>query len=438
MAASGCIIKKDIMKNKSVSTVQQVKAVRKTVTYFFLTLVGCTMLIPFLWMISTSLKTRDQVFSANWLPVKSYVRYAGGMIKVDKISPLAKKPGIYRVMIMSGTDKGKIIDASTNDLTKSILSENLFSLKATDDHGEENILDVKFFEIIEPMYFRVDIQNPYDNYKPLQLDVPENKIIRKIAPQWSNFTRAIAVSGVFGRAYINSIVVAVIVTLGQVFTSSLAAYAFARLKFPGRDTLFMGYLATMMIPGAVTMIPVFVILKTMPDVLNSLFGTDFFSSALYVQFGSTAARFYAGKPIGLDSYFAIIAPGLFSAYGTFMLRQFFMSLPVDLEDAARIDGCNLFRVYTNVILPLSKPALATLTIFTLMGSWRSFMWPMVVTSTPSMQTLPVMLQSFMGVTSTQWELLMAGNLMVIAPLIIVFFIGQRFFIEGIQLGAVKG
>jgi len=143
-------------------------------------------------------------------------------------------------------------------------------------------------------------------------------------------------------------------------------------------------------------------------------------------------------PSGLDSYFALIAPGLFSAYGTFMLRQFFMGLPVDLEDAAKIDGCSLFRVYTNVILPLSKPALVTLTIFTFMGAWRAFMWPMVVTSSQHMQTLPVMLSSFMGVTSTEWELLMAATMMVIAPVIIVFLIGQRFFIEGIQLGAVKG
>ena len=201
--------------------------------------------------------------------------------------------------------------------------------------------------------------------------------------------------------------------------------------------LFMGYLATLMIPNAITMIPVFVILKAMPDILNTIFGTSFFSSSLYIQF-SESIKLYAGKPIGLDSYFALIAPSLFGAYGTFLLRQFFLGLPTDLEDAAKIDGCSLFRVYSTIILPLSKPALATLAIFMFMSSWRSFMWPMVVTSNPNMQTLPVMLQAFASITSTQWELLMAGTLMVIAPLIVVFLIGQRFFIEGIQLGAVKG
>lgn len=186
------------------------------------------------------------------------------------------------------------------------------------------------------------------------------------------------------------------------------------------------------------MIPVFIILKSIPEILNAIFSTQFFSSALYIQFSSAATRFYAGKPIGLESYFALIAPGLFSAYGTFMLRQFFMGLPVELEDAAKIDGCNLFQVYSNVILPLSKPALATLTVFTFMGSWRNFLWPMVVTSTPLMQTLPVMLTSYMGVTRTQFELLMAASLMMLLPMIIIFLLGQRFFVEGIQLGGVKG
>ena len=153
---------------------------------------------------------------------------------------------------------------------------------------------------------------------------------------------------------------------------------------------------------------------------------------------SPAHTFYAGRLVGLDSYFALIVPGLFSAYGTFMLRQFFLTIPKDLEDAARIDGCGAWGVYWNVIVPLSKPALAVLAILTFMGAWGEFMWPMVTTSTPEMQTLPVMLQAFMGITETQWELLMAGTLMVLGPVIVVFLIGQRYIIEGIRLGSVKG
>jgi multiple sugar transport system permease protein len=211
--------------------------------------------------------------------------------------------------------------------------------------------------------------------------------------------------GGFARWYFNSILVAVVVTLGQVTTSACAAYAFARLRFAGRDKLFLGYLGTMMIPGAVTMIPNFILMR---------------------QLGA------------LDSYFALMVPPMFSAYGTFMLRQFFMGIPRDLEEAATIDGCGLLRIFTTIILPLSKPALATLTIFTFMGNWQSFYWPLIMVNQDSMKTLPLGLLSFMGLYSTQWTLLMAGSLMMILPMIIVFVIGQKWFISGIQLGALKG
>ena len=236
----------------------------------------------------------------------------------------------------------------------------------------------------------------------------------------------------FARGYINSTFIALTVTLGQVFTSSLAAYAFARLQFPGRDKLFLAYLATMMIPGAVTMIPVFILLRMMPEVLNVIFRTDFWNSDLYM------GSFFVGKPIGIDSYFALIVPGFFSAYGTFMLRQFFMGIPRDLEDAARIDGCTKMGTYFRIILPLSKPALATLTIFTFMGSWRNFMWPLIVTNSMELKTLPIMLASFQGLYTTDWTLLMAGSIIVMLPMLVVFIFGQRFFVSGIRLGAIKG
>jgi multiple sugar transport system permease protein len=275
---------------------------------------------------------------------------------------------------------------------------------------------------------------------PVTAIMDERQIITRISPEWSNFATSWELSGVFGRAFINSLLVCALATLGQVFTSSLAAYAFARLEFPGRDKLFLAYLATMMVPGAVTMIPLFVILKALPTLLNFLFHTDWFGVQLFVKdwLSSPVQKFYAGRLVGLDSYFALIVPGLCSAYGTFMLRQFFLTIPKDLEDAARIDGCGAWGVYWNVILPLSKPALAVLAILTFMGAWTDFMWPMVTTSTPEMQVLPVMLQAFLGITETQWELLMAGTLMVLGPVIVVFLIGQRYIIEGIRLGSVKG
>lgn len=221
---------------------------------------------------------------------------------------------------------------------------------------------------------------------------------------WQNYIDTFKVVP-FARFYLNSIIVGVIVTIGQVMTSSLAAYAFSRLQFPGRDKIFFAYLATMMIPGSVTMIPVFVLMK----VFN-----------------------------WIDTYKALIVPAIFTAYGTFMLRQFFMTLPKDLEDAAKIDGCSFFRIYWTIILPLSKPALATLTVFTFMGNWGSFMWPLLVTNSMEMRTLPIGLQSFQTQYSTDWHLLMAGSVMAMLPIILIFIFNQRYFVEGVKLSGIKG
>lgn len=233
-------------------------------------------------------------------------------------------------------------------------------------------------------------------------DFPPQWIPRPII--WENYVTAWN-SMPFARFYFNSIFVGVVVTLGQVLTSSMAAYGFARLNFPFRDKLFFGYLATMMIPGSVTMIPVFILFKLLGLV---------------------------------DTYTALILPGFFSAYGTFMLRQFFMSIPKELEEAAKLDGCSLWGIFINVILPLSKPGLATLTTFTFMGSWGNFMWPMIVTNSEEIKTLPIGLLSFQGMYNTDWTLLMAGSLIVLVPVIVVFLLGQRHFVEGIQMGAIKG
>ncbi len=221
---------------------------------------------------------------------------------------------------------------------------------------------------------------------------------------WQNYVEAWT-RVPFPRWYFNSIFVAATVTAGQVFTSALAAYAFSRLRFKGRDKLFFAYIATMMIPGSVTMIPTFILCKV----------------------------------LGLiDTYQGLIIPGMFSAYGTFLLRQFFMGLPTELEDAAKIDGCSLFGIFRQVIVPLSKPALATLTTFTFMGSWGSFLWPLIMTNSIEMKTLPVGLYAFMGMYNCAWTLLMAGSVIATIPVLIVFLFNQRYFVSGIQLGAVKG
>ena len=221
---------------------------------------------------------------------------------------------------------------------------------------------------------------------------------------WQNYVKAFKVVP-FARFYLNSIFVVLLTTLGQVTTSAFAAYAFARLRFPGRDKIFFAYLATMMIPGAVTMIPVFILLQ---------------------QIG------------WIDTYMAVILPPMFTAYGTFMLRQFFLTLPKDLEDAAKIDGCSYFGIFWSILLPLSKPALATLTTFTFMGNWMSFMWPLIVLNSHEKFTLPVGLAYFQSLHHTDWTLLMAASLMMILPILLLFMFNQRYFVEGIKLTGIKG
>lgn len=221
---------------------------------------------------------------------------------------------------------------------------------------------------------------------------------------WSNYQRIFRVLP-FSRFYLNSFIVAVSVTLLQLVTCSFAGYAFARLEFPGRDYLFLGYLATLMIPGQVVIIPNFILLKTLG---------------------------------WIDTYQALILPNAFSAFGTFLLRQFFLSLPTDLEDSAKIDGCSYLGIYWYVILPLSKPALTSLTIFTFMGQWNNFIWPLIVINSVEMNTLTVGLRTLQGQYNTAWTLLMAGSVLALLPILVLFFLGQKNFIQGVTLSGMGG
>lgn len=218
-----------------------------------------------------------------------------------------------------------------------------------------------------------------------------------------NYTKSFEAAP-FGRYYFNSIFVAVTVTLGQLITCSMAAYAFARMRFWGRNVLFYIFLGTMMIPYQVTMIPSFLVLKWLG---------------------------------WIDTYYALIVPGLASAFGTFLLRQFFMNIPKDLEEAAFLDGASHLRVLWSVILPLARPALATLAIFTFMGVFNDFLWALIVVNSESMNTVQLGLSIFRDRYQTQWDLLMAGSVTATLPVLIVFFLGQNYFIKGIALTGLK-
>ncbi len=242
---------------------------------------------------------------------------------------------------------------------------------------------------------------------------PEGEVL-SLPPRWipetsslENFRSLFAKAEEFpvGRWLLNSIAISVSVTFLVLLISSLAAFAFSRIQFKGRDSLFMFVVATMIIPGQVTLIPVFLIVTKL-----GLFNT----------------------------YGGIVLPGIASAFGVFLLRQFFQSIPEELEEAAFLDGAGLWTIYSKVILPLAKPALATLAIFTFMGSWNDFVWPLIVTNDVEMRTLPVGLSIFQGRYNLEYGITMAAAVLTTLPMIFVFLIFQKRITEGIAMTGLKG
>ena len=224
--------------------------------------------------------------------------------------------------------------------------------------------------------------------------------------RFENYTEAWTLTH-FDLGFLNSAIVAAAVVLGQLFTASLAGYAFARLRFPGRDKIFLLYISLMMVPFTVLLIP------------------------LYVQM----------RAFGwISTLQAVIVPFLFTPWGTFMMRQFMVTIPRELEDAARIDGCGFFRTYWLIILPLTKPALATLAIFTFVNTWNSFQWPLIVLGKPKVKTLPLLLASFQNQSGmrTPWHLIMAAATFVVIPVLIAFIVGQKYYVRGIVTSGIKG
>lgn len=224
--------------------------------------------------------------------------------------------------------------------------------------------------------------------------------------QWQNYVRVTEVVDL-GRAYLNSIIVTSLTVVGILFTSSLAGFAFAKYQFPGRDLLFAMILATMMIPFFVILIPVFYIVKV---------------------FGWT------------NNYAGLIMPSLVSAYGIFMMRQFILTLPDELLDAARIDGANEFRIYWQIILPLTGPALATLGVFNMISVWNSFLWPLLIAQSPDLYTVPLALNNLrtFGMEAQVLNLQMAGTVASVIPTLVIFVFLQRYFTQGIALTGLKG
>ena len=209
----------------------------------------------------------------------------------------------------------------------------------------------------------------------------------------------------FARWFVNTMIVTVATVAGNLLFCSLAGYAFARIKFFGREVVFVLLLATLMIPFQVVMIPTFIIVKDL-GLINTLN--------------------------------ALIVPNLANAFGVFLLRQFFRTLPVELEEAARIDGASRLSVLFKIVLPLSGPVLATLAVNTFLWTWNDFLWPLITIYTPNNMTLQLGLTTFQGTHQTSTNLLMAANVMSMLPVLLLFFLAQKYFIRGIATSGLKG
>jgi len=216
----------------------------------------------------------------------------------------------------------------------------------------------------------------------------------------------------FGRFFLNSAIVAVTTVICNLVMCAAAGYAFARFRFLGRTALFIVMMATLMVPFQVTMIPQYIITKWI------------------------GVHLLAGAGIGHIG--ALIVPNAATAFGVFFLRQFFRTLPIEYEEAARVDGANRLVVLWRVVMPLAAPALATLAALTFLDSWNSFLWPLIAINSQAASTLPLGLATFQGAHSTEWTLLMAGNVMSLAPLMIVFLIAQRYFVRSVAATGLTG
>jgi multiple sugar transport system permease protein len=339
----------------SKASARRQKKVQTVLGHVVLILFGITFFAPFLWLVSTSLKPDDQVFSERPVWIPRWTRE-----KIDGI--------FYPVHTIQMNGHKQIV---------ALLSE---------EKGSLNLKTVNSGSIIHVPTKQKLADPPFRLY-------------------WENYPRALTYIPFF-RYVENTLILAILSVIGSILSCSLVAYSFSRIHWPGRDICFFILLATLMLPGQVTMIPVFMIFKSLGWV------------------GSM-------KPLVVPAFFG-------SAFFIFLLRQFFMSVPHELSDAGKIDGCSEFQIYWKIVLPLAKPALATVGLFTFMGAWNDFLGPLLYLNDETKYTLSLGLQQFVSQHGAEWSMLMAASTVMTIPIIVLFFLAQRTFIQGITLTGIKG
>jgi multiple sugar transport system permease protein len=234
---------------------------------------------------------------------------------------------------------------------------------------------------------------------------------------WSNYPEALSFAP-FGTYFRNSLLIAIGHTTINLALATMAGYALARIPFRGRSVIFMGVLATMMIPTYTKIVPQYLIVKTMP----------FFGGNDYLGRGGYG---------WLDSWWALIIPGAVTPFAIFLFRQFYLSLPIELEEAARLDGMGEFGIFARVMTPLVKPAIATVALVTFENSWNNFLWPLLVTTRDDLRVIQVGLAAFQQTEKTEWAYLMAGSALATLPMILLFLFTQRYFVQGFATTGIK-
>jgi multiple sugar transport system permease protein len=339
---------------------------RQTTLHLILLSGSVIFMVPFAWLVVTSLKEEEEMskFPPVWVPRQQV-----------KIMLDGKEAGLATLNYEGQTVKVAVVEEK--------------------ETGERRV------RILEP-----------SSLQGRELTVSRSQItkIKQFAPVWENYPNALkflppeTYSGLL--FLINTLKLCALTIFGTLLSSSLVAFSFARLRWPGRDMLFVVLLATMMLPGAVTMMPLFLIFRWL-GWIDTL------------------------RPLWVPAFFG-------SAFNIFLLRQFFLTIPNDLEDAAKIDGCSFFGIYWRIMLPLIKPALAAITIMTFMGAWNNFMGPLIYISSPENMPLAYALQLFQTARGGEPGLLMAASTMMMLPVLVIFFFTQRYFIQGVTLTGIKG
>lgn len=386
------------------------RAIGRLIIYALLIGGSFIFLFPLFWMISTSLKPIDQSMTMPpvWTPYREYAQIDGQKVSVKR-SDSVEAPA-YVIRVKSSGDRLLVPQTAVQD----------GKYVTTDQTGEKKRAAAEILETIpasaENQWVKVIREVESDDPNAPVIDkaaaadwrvVPVSALEKRRALRWDNYPKAVRAMKEFPNYLKNTLILCFLTVIGTVSSSALAAYGFSRVHWRGRNQVFLVALATMMIPFPVVMVPVYCMFRWLGWI-----GTL--------------------KPLWVGSFTA-------GAFNVFLLRQFFLTIPKDLSDAARIDGCSEWRIFWQIILPLSRPSLMVVGLFQFMGTWNDFLGPLIYLTSQKDFTLALGLQFFQSQHGgTQWHYLMAASTLVVLPVIVLFFFTQKTFIEGISMTGIKG